>query len=52
MTWFPIWMKTNQVLISPLVIPSLSYGLYAFIAYGDHNKEVMQRYPQGDIKKD
>ena len=43
MTWYPIWNSANKVLIYPLVIPSLSYGLFAFIAYGDHNKEVLQK---------
>ena len=42
MTWIPIWMTANKVLITPLAISSLSYGLYAFIAYGGRNKEVSQ----------
>jgi len=43
MTWFPIWMTTNKVLIAPLVIPSLSYGLFAFIAYGNRRREVLEK---------
>ena len=42
MTWIPIWTTANKVLIAPLVIPSLSYGLFAFIAYGNRNKEVSE----------
>ena len=42
MTWMPIWTTANKVLIAPLAIPSLSYGLFAFIAYGNRNKEVSQ----------
>lgn len=42
MTWIPIWTTANKILIYPLVIPSLSYGLFAFVAYGGHNKEVSQ----------
>lgn len=39
MTWIPIWMTQSKVLIAPLVTSSLSYGLYAFVAYGNRNKE-------------
>lgn len=42
MTWIPIWTTANKVLIAPLAIPSLSYGLFAFIAYGGRNKEVIE----------
>lgn len=42
MTWIPIWMTANKVLIAPLAIPSLSYGLFAFIAYGGRKKEVIE----------
>ena len=43
MTWIPIWTTANKVLIAPLAIPSLSFGLYAFIAYGGRNKEVLEK---------
>jgi len=43
MTWIPIWNSTNKIMISPLVIPFLSYGLYAFVGYGDHKKEVIKK---------
>lgn len=39
MTWTPIWTIPSKVLIAPLVASSLSYGLYAFVAYGDYRKE-------------
>ena len=39
MTWLPIWTIPSKVLIAPLVASSLSYGLFAFIAYGDVRKE-------------
>ena len=31
MTWAPLWNTANKVLIAPVVIPTLSYGLYYFI---------------------
>ena len=52
MTWHPIWNSANKILIYPLVIPSLSYGLFAFIAYGDHNKEVSQKSQKDVISRD
>tara|TARA_R100000654_G_scaffold74540_1_gene109178 strand:+ start:3024 stop:3239 length:216 start_codon:yes stop_codon:yes gene_type:complete len=33
MTWNPFWNTTNKVLIAPVVIPTLSYGLYYFITH-------------------
>ena len=42
MTWIPIWTTANKVLIAPLVIPSLSYGLYAFIAYGGRKNDITE----------
>lgn len=42
MTWIPIWTTANKVLIAPLAIPSLSYGLFAFIAYGNHRREPIE----------
>lgn len=42
MTWLPIWTTAKNVLIAPLVIPSLSYGLYAFIAYGGRKKDIIE----------
>jgi len=47
MTWLPIWTTAKNVLIAPLVIPSLSYGLYAFIAYGGRKKDIIE-----DLKDD
>jgi len=43
MTWYPIWTTANKILIYPLVIPSLSYGLYVLSTYGDHNKELLEK---------
>lgn len=43
MTWIPIWTIPSKVLIAPLVASSLSYGLYAFVAYGDYRKEVLEK---------
>jgi len=31
MTWMPIWLKCNTTLISPLIVPALSYGFFNFI---------------------
>jgi hypothetical protein len=44
MTWIPIWTTANKILIYPLVIPSLSYGLYlyAFIAYGGRKNDITE----------
>lgn len=42
MTWTPIWNTANKILIFPLAIPSFSYGLYAFVAYGWRDKEVIE----------
>ena len=40
--WMPIWTIPSKVLIAPLVASSLSYGLYAFVSYGDVKKEHTQ----------
>ena len=52
MTWSPIWMKANQIMIAPLAIPSLSYGLFAYVVYGGHNKEVMQGSSLENLEED
>ena len=57
MTWNPLWNTKNRVLIAPLIIPTLSYGLYYFItlprgarhAHGDKGiseEEEMKRWSQ------
>jgi len=47
MTWTPIWNSTSRVLIAPLIIPTLSYGLYYFITLplaeqGQNHKQVSE----------
>ena len=32
MTWIPIWSKVSNVLIAPVIIPALSYGLFSYIS--------------------
>ncbi len=55
MTWNPLWNTTSRVLIAPVVIPTLSYGLFYFItrsptqADGDKGiseEEEMKRWSQ------
>ena len=55
MTWTPFWNTTSRVLIAPVVIPTLSYGLYYFITLprgprDDYNgiseEEEMKRWSQ------
>jgi len=41
--WMPIWTTANRVLIAPLVVSSLSYGLYAFVSYGDVKKDPTEK---------
>ena len=36
MTWMPIWSKVSKVLIAPVIIPALSYGLFSYIVSGDN----------------
>jgi len=43
MTWMPIWTIPSKVLIAPLVASSLSYGLYAFVSYGDVKKDPTEK---------
>jgi hypothetical protein len=52
MTWIPIWTTASKVLIYPLVIPSLSYGLFAFVASGLISKEVIQGSSLENQKED
>ena len=35
----PIWLKANTTLIAPLIVPSLSYGLYYFICPSNCDKK-------------
>jgi hypothetical protein len=39
MTWYPIWTTANKILIYPLVIPSLSYGLYVLSTYAGRSQQ-------------
>ena len=36
MTWMPIWSKVSNVLLAPVIIPALSYGLFSYIVSGDN----------------
>ena len=50
MTWIPIWTTANKLLIAPLVIPSLSYGLFAFVASGLISKEVIENQKEDEAE--
>ena len=45
MTWMPIWTTAikSKFMLFPSVITSLYAGLFASIAYGDHNKGVLEK---------
>ena len=45
MTWYPIWTTVikSKFMLFPSVITSLYAGLFASIAYGDHNKDLLQK---------
>jgi hypothetical protein len=34
MTWIPIWSKVSNILIAPVIVPALSYGLFCYIVSG------------------
>ncbi len=36
MKWMPIWSKVSNVLLPPVIIPVLSYGLFSYIVSGDN----------------
>ncbi len=44
MTWIPIWSKVSNVLLPPVIIPVLSYGLFSYIVSGNNVYD--------DVKKD
>lgn len=48
--WMPMWTTANRVLIAPLVVSSLSYGLYAFVASGLIGKEVIQNQKEDEAE--
>lgn len=48
--WMPMWTTANRVLIAPLVVSSLSYGLYAFVASGSIGKEVIQNQKEDEAE--
>jgi len=43
MTWMPIWSKVSNVLIAPVVIPALSYGLFSYIVSEDNVYDDVKR---------
>ncbi len=47
MTWSPIWNVANKILIPPLAIPALSYGLFSFIVYRN-----LGSHPQAPLVED
>jgi hypothetical protein len=44
MTWIPIWSKVSNILLPPVIIPVLSYGLFSYIVSGNNVYD--------DVKKD
>tara|TARA_R110002012_G_scaffold16776_2_gene64188 strand:+ start:610 stop:825 length:216 start_codon:yes stop_codon:yes gene_type:complete len=43
MTWIPIWSKVSNVLIAPVIIPVLSYGLFSYILSGNNVYDDVKR---------
>ena len=43
MTWMPIWSKVSNVLIAPVIIPALSYGLFSYIVSGNNVYDDVKR---------
>ena len=43
MTLIPIWSKVSNVLIAPVIIPVLSYGLFSYILSGNNVYDDVKR---------
>ncbi len=43
MTWIPIWSKVSNVLIAPVIIPVLSYGLFSYVVSGNNVYDDVKR---------